>query len=125
MTAKYKKLTLLFFFLQVACVVLPVVVFFFIGLFNGEVKTTNKFVLGLGTALALLIALVGLINKMHLRCPVFIFLMVCHFCLAQFIPILVVFAVCTFFDEIIFEPLYKHYHNLLIINREIDKRQNY
>lgn len=122
MTAKYKRLSRFYLFLQLVCLFAPIVVFFFLGILNGEVGATNKFVLGLGTTTALVISAIGLIGKMHLRSPIFIFLMVCHFCIDKFIPILVVFAVCTFLDEIVFEPLYKHYKNLMVINREIDKR---
>lgn len=122
MTKKYRELYELFLVLQVACFLVPVTVFFFIGLFNGEVKATSKFVLGLGTTVAIIIAAIGIINKHNWRTPIFIFLMMCYLALDAFIPILIVFAICTFLDEMVFTPAYKHYRELYIINREIDKR---
>lgn len=122
MTKKYKRLFLIFLALQVSCFLIPVLVFFFIGLFNGEVSVSSKFVLGLGTTVALVIMFIGLINKHHWRTPLFVFLMVCYLALQQFIPILITFAVCTFLDEMVFTPATKHYRELYVINREIDKR---
>lgn len=122
MTEKYKKLTAAFFVLQVACIIVPISVFFVLGIFNGEVKVASKFFLGLGTVASLVIAVIGLISKMHLRTPMFIFILVCYFCLKHFVPVLIVFAICTLLDEMVFEPLYKHYREKYVINKEIDGR---
>lgn len=35
---------------------------------------------------------------------------------------LVILAITTILDELVFTPLHKKYKNLYIINREIDKR---
>ena len=60
--------------------------------------------------------------KLHLRSAIWLLVLGVYICLQNIQTLLIMVAVCTILDEIVFTPLHKKYKNLYIINKEIDKR---
>lgn len=123
MTEKYRKLKWLFFALSIACTLIPVLVFFFIGVCNGEIGPARKFGLSIAFVFAVAISVFGLIRKFHYRCGMWVFILACYLAIERFAPILITFGLCCCLDELIITPLYRRYKNLVMINKEIDKRE--
>ena len=72
--------------------------------------------------IVLIMTLYSMVSKTALRSRIWIILLGMYFCLDYILTPLIIIAVCQVADEIIFNPLYRHYHNKYTINREIDKR---
>lgn len=82
----------------------------------------QKFLLTGAVTFALLVAAIGAINKLRIRSTIWIVLLGLYFAIRDIVPVLVAIAVCTVIDELIAEPVYKHYKTRYKINKEIDKR---
>lgn len=122
MTEKYRKLKWAFFAASLACSVVPVIVFFIIGLANGDISISKKLTLSLGFCFTIGVSVVGLIRKHHYRCGIWVFILVCYIAIKNFAPILLTFGICCCLDELIFTPMYRKYRELVVVNAEIDKR---
>lgn len=72
--------------------------------------------------IVLIMTVYTMVSKTALRSRIWIILLGMYFCLDYILTPLVIIAVCQVVDEIVINPLYKHYHNKYTINREIDKR---
>ena len=120
MTRKYKILYKLFLFLSIVCLLAPIAIYTVKGLIIGSV--VQKFTLGMMGLTALILVLFNLLWKARLRSPLFILLLGIYLTLEYIAPVLLLVALGTIADELIFTPLYKKYKNLYTINKEIDKR---
>jgi hypothetical protein len=120
MTRKYKILSGLFAVLATLCLIAPVGYYTVYAFIAGQVA--QKFTLGMLCITALILTAFNAINKAHLRCPIFIILLGVYIALSEITVMLVILAITTILDELVFTPLHKKYKNLYIINREIDKR---
>lgn len=120
MTAKYKKKALLFFLLSIACLFGPIMIYFFRAFIVGD--TAQKLTLGVTFTVALIMGAVNIIMKSHLRSVVWVLLIGVSCVLRNYMSIIIVFAVTTFLEELIFHPLFRYYRDKAKINAEIDKR---
>lgn len=120
MTRRYKFIKNYLALLSVICTCFPII-FYTIRAF---VEGTNiqKVSLGLLTTAAIILTLVNILFKMHLRSTMWLALIGISTCLQDITALLIMIAVTTILDELIITPLRKKYKNLYIINREIDKR---
>lgn len=120
MTAKYKKKALLFFLLSVACLFGPILFFFIRAFIVGD--TAHKLTLGLTFTAALIMGAINIVMKSHLRSVIWVLLIGVFCVLRNYLSIIIVFAVTTFLEELIFHPLFRYYRDKAKINAEIDKR---
>lgn len=119
-TKKYTTLYWIFLSLSVMVTILPILIYCGIGFAAGEVHA--KLVLGIALTAALLLTVVNIILKWHMRSIVWIAVLGIYYCLGNIMVLLIIVAVGTILDEFLFTPLYKHYHAKVKINKEIDKR---
>ena len=87
-----------------------------------DVQAVNKYTLGIMCSLALVVTLINIIAKLHLRCIPWILLLGIYLCLRNITALLVIMAITTIIDELILTPLHKSFKNKYTINKEIDKR---
>lgn len=113
---KYKSLSLLSFVLTIG----PLIAFTILAFINGEVH--EKLVLGCTVVIALILLIVNVVMKYHIRSTLWILVLGIYTCLDNILPLLLTVAIATILDEFILHPLAKKYKNLFTINNEIDKR---
>ena len=120
MTAHYKKLSLIFAILSALCLFGPIIAYFIGAFVFGD--ATQKLTLGAVFTVALILFVVNIIMKSHLRSVIWVLLLGVFSVFSHYVTIVVVFAITTFLEELIFSPLHRYYKSKARINREIDKR---
>lgn len=110
--------------IDIVIIALPVLVYFVIGVANGDIVTVEKKVALVGAfVVALIFTGVNIVMKMHLKSPIWIAVLGIHFALGNIMPLIWCLAVSTVLDEIVLSPLIKRTKSQVISNKEIDKRE--
>ena len=122
MTRKYKRLSILTFLLSALCSVSPIFIYVIKAFLDNDVKEANKYTLGIMCSVALVVTLINIVAKLHLRCIPWILLLGIYLCLKDITTLLVIMAITTIIDEMILMPLHKSFKSKYTINKEIDKR---
>ena len=122
MTSKYKKLSILTFLLSTICSLCPILIYVIKAFVDSDVKEVNKYTLGIMCSVALVVTLINIVAKLHLRCIPWILLLGIYLCLRDITTLLIIMAITTIIDELILMPLHKSFKNKYTINKEIDKR---
>lgn len=122
MTKSYKFKKNLCGIISLLCSFGPLVVFVIMGLVQGEGK--EKIVLTLTMISAITIAAIAALKKIHLRSVTYIIMIGLWVALDKLLPFILVIAICTILDELIFTPLYKRFKEDYYTNKQIDKRIN-
>ena len=122
MTSKYKKLSILTFLLSAMCSLCPILIYVIKAFVDKDVQEVNKYTLGIMCSVALVVTLINIVAKLHLRCIPWILLLGIYVCLKNITALLVIMAITTIIDELILTPLHKSFKNKYTINKEIDKR---
>ena len=122
MTNKYKKLSILTFLLSAMCSLCPILIYVIKAFVDKDVQAVNKYTLGIMCSVALVVTLINIVAKLHLRCIPWILLLGIYLCLRDITALLVLMAITTIIDELILMPLHKSFKNKYTINKEIDKR---
>ena len=122
MTNKYKKLSILTFLLSAMCSLCPILIYVIKAFVDKDVQEVNKYTLGIMCSVALIVTIINIVAKMHLRCIPWILLLGIYVCLKDITTLLVIMAITTIVDELVLMPLHKSFKNKYTINKEIDKR---
>ncbi len=122
MTRKYKKLSILTFLLSAICSLCPILIYVIKAFVDKDVQEVNKYTLGIMCSVALVVTLINIVAKLHLRCIPWILLLGIYLCLKDITTLLVIMAITTIIDELILMPLHKSFKSKYTINKEIDKR---
>lgn len=120
MTEKYKKLYNAFRILSMAVTLGPLCVYFVIAFIGAT--TVHKLAVGSTLSVVLILTIINVIGKYHLRSPLFLLLMGIYIGLGKILTPLIITTIGVVLDEFIFNPLCIKYKNLYTINKEIDKR---
>ena len=107
MKNKYKIKRNLFFILSFLATFGPFMFYGIKAMIEGE--PAQKFALSIFSIVAVIIAVAGVLLKVHLRSVIWILLLGVYFCLDNLIGVILVVAICTILDELVFSPLYKRY----------------
>ena len=119
-TLKYKKKKNLYFWLSIALNIIPIVVYFIIGMANGDVR--QKVTLGLTFFIAVCLVVINILFKYSIRSTIWIILIGIYVALDNITTLLIIIALCTIVDEFIVTPLHNKYKEKYKINREMDER---
>lgn len=119
-TKRYKVLSFVFLVLSISVTVFPVA-YYVIKAF-AEGSTTDKLSMGLFATLAIVLCVVNLMFKLHLRSTIWLLVLGIYIALEAIMPLMIMVAAGTITDELILTPLYKHFKSKASINHEIDKR---
>ena len=122
MTKKYKRLSILTFLLSTICSLCPILIYVIKAFVDNDVKEVNKYTLGIMCSVALVVTLINIVAKLHLRCIPWILLLGIYVCLKDITALLVIMAITTIIDELIVMPLHISFKKKYTINKEIDKR---
>lgn len=121
MTKKYR---LFYWILAVFSILLnfcPLAIYCIKALMAGDL-IYEKVTLTMTVFVVVILTIVGIVNKVALRSRLWIILIGVYICLNDILTPLIIIAVCQTLDEIVINPLKKHYSNKLTISKEIDKR---
>lgn len=121
-TRKYKRLSTITFLLSLVCSLCPISIYVLKAFIDSDVKEVNKYTLGIMCSVAIIVTLINIVAKLHLRCIPWILLLGIYVCLKDITTLLIIMAVTTIIDELILVPLHKSFKNKYTINKEIDKR---
>lgn len=120
MTRKYRRLSILFYILAMLCFLVPMAVFGVIAL---SAYTTSKIMIICLVAASVLF-LIDLLRHGKYRLSTWLILTGLVTCAS--LPMVQLAILVTtagvFLDDLVFTPLHRHYAQLTVINREIDKR---
>lgn len=119
-TKKYQRLSILFHAFSIIVLVAPLAYYTIVGFINGE--TTEKFTLGITFFTAVILLIINVLFKYHIRSTLWILVLGIYFCMDNILPLLFMVAIGTILDEFVLTPLYRSYKNKYTINKEIDKR---
>lgn len=122
MTKKYKRLSILTFLLSALCSLCPILIYVLKAFIDKDVQAVNKYTLGIMCSVALVVTLINIVAKLHLRCIPWILLLGIYLCLRDITSLLIIMAITTIIDEMIIMPLHKSFKSKYAINKEIDKR---
>lgn len=120
MTTKYKRAYKALKLLSMAVTLLPLIVYFCIAFIGAT--TVHKLAVGSTLAVVLILTIINVIGKYHLRSPLFLLLMGIYIGLGKILTPLIITTIGVVLDEFIFHPLCIKYKNLYTINKEIDNR---
>ena len=119
-TKKYKRLSIIMWWLSLLVLLTPISYYVVRAFMIGN--TVEKLSLGGLAVAAIIITCFSLLQKMRLRCPLWICLLGVYIVLDKIIPLLIMVAIGVILDELILSPLYKKFKEQATINKEIDKR---
>lgn len=109
--------------LQNLLLFLPLMVYIAIALVNPGVIVVEKMVLLSSITVALILTGFNFVAKRNLRSPLWIVVLGLYFAIGQYLmPLIVILAVVSLLDDVIFRPLIGHYRVKLIASKTIDER---
>lgn len=120
MTKSYKFKKNFVGFLSFLCTVGPLIVFLIMGLLEGEGQ--EKFCLTACAIGSLIIGVIAVMKKIHLRSTTYILMIGLWVALDRLLPFILTVAICTIVDEIILTPLYHRWKEDYHTHKQIDKR---
>lgn len=121
-TKKYKKRKNIFKALSFLVTILPIIIYIIIGFTSGEIHAGDKLFLGFSVVVSILLVLINILCKYHLRSPLFVLILGIYIVLKEITPLLIIVSIGVILDEFLFSPLANSNKNKYIINKEIDKR---
>lgn len=83
---------------------------------------SGKLTLTICSVIGIVIALINLLAKYHIRSTIWIILLGIYMVMQDIQTLIIITAITTILDEFIFTPLYRKYRELTVINKEIDRR---
>lgn len=83
---------------------------------------SGKITLTICSIVGIVIALINLLAKYHIRSTIWIILLGIYMVMKDIQMLIIITAITTILDEFIFTPLYHKYKELTVINKEIDRR---
>lgn len=105
------------------CLFAPVIIYMFIALCSNEVIIAGKMALVGMTLIAAILSIINIIAQKRLRCPIWIILIGLYIAMQKYLlPLVIILAVTSILDDLVFTPLISYYRSQLISNKAIDKR---
>ena len=120
-TKRYSRLSIFFLILSVLATLIPCGVYVAQGIMTSTLLI-QKVVIVSTVFMAIVLTLICLVNKVVFRSKIWLLIISLFFVIDNFITMILIFAITQTIDEIVLQPLHKHYKNKAIINKEIDKR---
>lgn len=119
-TRKARKGFIICTLLSWAIVFLPVIGYVIYGYIVSD--TIHKITLTTTVMAAIILTIISIVLKKQLRCSIFILLLGIYFAIQKIEVVIIILAITTLVDELILQPLQKHFRSKFIINKEIDRR---
>ena len=112
----------LFRILDWVCLALPVIVYIIIAL-SGGALVAQKVAVVATTMVAIILTVFNIIAQKRLRCPIWIILIGLYIAIQKYLmPLIIILAVTSVLDDLVFTPLISYYRTKLIANKAMDER---
>ena len=106
------------------CLFAPVLVYICIALFSGGVAVLGKVSIVATVIIALVLTVINIIAQKRLRCPIWIILIGLYVAIQQYLmPLIIILAVTSVMDDLLFTPLIHYYYTKLVASKTIDERE--
>ena len=105
------------------CLSLPLLIYLIIALENDGIKVSQK-VAVVGTLIvAIILTILNVIGQKRLRCPIWIILIGLFIAIRdQLLPLVIILAIVSVLDDLVFTPIISYYHTKTIASKTIDQR---
>lgn len=105
------------------CLMLPLIIYIFVALGDGGISAGRKVAVVSTVLVAIVLTIFNVIAQKRLRCPIWIILLGLFVAIKEYLlPLVIILAVTSILDDLVFTPLITHYRTALIANKQIDKR---
>ena len=121
-TIKYKRLYLLFKLISVLIIVAPIGYYVLNTLIFAEITTVDRFIVSATTISCIILAILNLVLQVFKHSKFWLIMIGLALVLPDITTFIIVFGCANIVNEIVIEPLEKHYKSKYTINKEIDKR---
>ena len=126
MSSKYTKdarfKLWLFRILDWICLGLPIIIYVIIAL-AGDGLVAQKVAVVATTMVAIILTVVNIVAQKRLRCPIWIILIGLFIAIKQYLlPLIIILAITSILDDLVFTPLISYYRTKLIANKAMDER---
>lgn len=126
MSSKYTKdarfKLWLFRILDWICLGLPIIIYVIIAL-AGDGLVAQKVAVVATTMVAIILTVVNIIAQKRLRCPIWIILIGLFIAIKEYLlPLIIILAITSILDDLVFTPLISYYRTKLIANKAMDER---
>ena len=112
----------LFRILDWVCLALPVIVYIIMAL-SGGALVAQKVAVVATTMVAIILTVFNIISQKRLRCPIWIILIGLYIAIQKYLmPLIIILAVTSVLDDLVFTPLISYYRTKLIANKAMDER---
>lgn len=123
-TKRCRRLKWLFMGLDALFLSLPLLVYVIIGLTDGEIVTSKKVALVSTILIALILTALNIIGQKRLRCPIWIVILGLFIAIRDYLmPLIIILAITSVLDDLVFTPLIEYYRTKTIASRTIDQRE--
>lgn len=104
------------------CLALPLIIYIIIAL-AGDGLVAQKVAVVSTAMVAIILTAINIIAQKRLRCPIWILLIGLYIALSEYLmPLIIILAVTSVVDDLVFTPLISYYRSQLISNKTIDSR---
>ena len=105
------------------CLITPLLVYVIYALCSGEALVGQKVAVVSMTMIAIILTAFNVIAQKKLRCPIWIILIGLYVAIKNYLmPLIIILAVTSVLDDLVFTPLISYYRSQLISNKAIDER---
>lgn len=112
----------LFRILDWICLGLPIIIYVIVAL-TGDGLVAQKVAVVATTMVAIILTVVNIIAQKRLRCPIWIILIGLFIAIKQYLlPLIIILAITSILDDLVFTPLISYYRTKLIANKAMDER---
>lgn len=104
------------------CLAAPLIVYVIMALAGGAVVAAKVAVVST-VMVALILTAFNILAQKKLRCPIWIILIGLFVAIKQYLlPLIIILAITSVLDDLVFTPLISYYKTKLISNKAIDER---
>lgn len=105
------------------CLAAPLIIYVIIALSSGQAVVAQKVAVVSTTMVALILTAFNVISQKKLRCPIWIVLIGLFVAVRDYLmPLIIILAITSILDDLVFTPLITYYRTKLISNKAIDER---
>lgn len=113
----------LFRILDWICLFMPLIIYICIALASGEAIVAQKVAVVSTTMIALILSIFNVLSQKRLRCPIWIILIGLFVAVRDYLmPLIIILAITSVLDDLVFTPLISYYKTKLIANKAMDER---
>jgi len=109
--------------LDMVCLVAPLLIYVIIALVNQDALVVQKVAVVSTAMIAIMMTAFNVISQKNLRCPIWIILIGLFVAIRDYLmPLIIILAITSVLDDLVFTPLIGYYRTKLISNKAMDER---